>query len=102
MSQSDEIWRKLTAAARQAPPRGDDAAPFGFASRVSARALGSRRSGGAMIERLALRALSVAGLAAALALVTHLSVPASNASDDESLFTLEDPAAIVLGVTGDE
>ena len=55
-----------------------------------------------MIERLALRALSVAGLAAILALVTHLSVPASNASDDESLFTLEDPAAIVLGVTGDE
>lgn len=102
MSQSDEIWRKLTAAARQAPPRGDDTAPFGFAGRVAARALGGRRSGGAMIERLALRALSVAGLAAILALVTHLSVPASNASDDESLFTLEDPAAIVLGVTGDE
>ena len=102
MSQSDEIWRKLTTAARQAPPRGDETAPYGFSSRVTARAFSGRKTGGSLIEQFALRALSVAGLAAALALVTHFSVPASNASEDESLFTVEDPAAIVLGVNADE
>lgn len=101
MSQSDEIWRKLTAAARQAP-HGDDAAPYGFSSRVAARALSGRANGGSLIEQFALRAFSVATLVALLALITHLSVPSSHLFDDESLFTVEDPAAIVLGVNADE
>ena len=97
MSQSDEIWRKLTAAARQVP-RGDDAAPHGFSSRMAARAFSGRGAGGSLIEQFALRAFSVATLVALLALITHLSMPPSHLFDDEPLFTVEDPAAIVLGV----
>lgn len=101
MSQPDDIWRRLTTAARRVP-MGDEAAPYGFASRVVARALGVRR-GPSLLEQLSLRALSVAGIAAVVALVAHLSVPASVASStDESMFSLEDPAAIVLGVTANE
>ncbi|MFM1850841.1 MAG: hypothetical protein RIS54_525 [Verrucomicrobiota bacterium] len=102
MSQPDELWRKLTAAARQAPAPADETAPYGFAARVAARGMSGRRTSGSLVEQFALRALGFAGLAAALALVTHFSVPASAQSDEASLFSLEDPAAIVLGVNADE
>lgn len=102
MSKSDEIWRKLTAAARQLPPPSDAAAPYGFSSWVAARALHGRELGGAWLERFALRALGVASLAAVLALAAHLSLPAVGVADEEVLFNVEDPAAIVLGVSADE
>jgi len=102
MTPPDKLWRNLTAAARRAPAPADETAPYGFAARVTARALSGRRSGGSLVEQFALRALGFAGLAAALAVVTHFSVPASAQSDDASLFSWEDPAAIVLGVSADE
>ncbi|MCC6414530.1 MAG: hypothetical protein IT582_01275 [Opitutaceae bacterium] len=102
MSQSDEIWRKLTAAARQVPPPSDVIIPYGFSGRVAARALDVRGLGGTLVERFALRALGIAGLAAVLALATHVAVPSVGAANDDTLFSVDDPAAIVLGVNADE
>lgn len=102
MNQPDEIWRKLTVAARHSPWPGDTAAPLGFASRVVARAMAKRWPEDSLIERFAWRALSAAGVAVILVLLTHWSVPTAGASDNESLFNVEDPAAIVLGVDADE
>lgn len=101
MSQSDEIWRKLTTAARQAS-HGGGAAPYGFSSRVAARAFSGRGTGSSLIEQFALRAFGVATLVALLALITHFSVPSTHLFDDETLFAVEDPAAIVLGVNDNE
>ena len=69
MNKFDEQWRKLTALARQAGDERAVAAPFGFSTRVAARAgaLPPDRSWAAF-EQFALRGLLVAatfGVAAA-------------------------------------
>jgi hypothetical protein len=62
-------WDRLVATARSAPETRDEAAPFGFAARVAARASAPRRRPAGLAEMftlgLSLRAL---GAAAALAL----------------------------------
>jgi len=101
---ADEIWAELTRAARltAADNEADLAhAPLGFSTRVAALALAERRVSPSLLEAFSLRALGLAGLAAALALVAHFSVPQSVAASDEELFfTVEDTSALLLGETG--
>ena len=61
MKNFDQKWQQLAAAARRAPAAGDEAAPYGFATRMAAAGLAAPRVGpwfGA--ERLALRGLLAA------------------------------------------
>ena len=44
MTPDEKFWQRLVEAARKAPPAGDEAAPFGFSTRVAALAL-KRRPG---------------------------------------------------------
>ena len=69
MNSPDHAWQRLAAAARRASPvdERDTAAPYGFATRVVARALAVEPSRISMIERFSLRALGIASL---LAMVT--------------------------------
>jgi len=99
---ADEIWATLVSAARQAPVDDAEArAPLGFSTRVAALGLAERRVAPSLLEAFSLRALGLAGLAVALAVVAHLSVPQSVAAADEELFfTVEDPSALLLGETG--
>lgn len=89
MNQYDQQWRKLATLARQAGDSRDTAAPYGFATRVAARA-GALPIGPAAIvfERVALRGLMVAaafGLAAIgfnfTTLVTYTQTDAYVAAD---------------------
>jgi hypothetical protein len=87
MSNFDQQWARLTAAARQAPATGDEAAPFGFAMRVAAEGLAAPRVGpwfGA--ERLALRGLFAACALCAASVAFHYTTAELGAdSEDEAL-----------------
>jgi len=100
---SDEIWAELTRAARFALANTNEEshAPLGFSARVAALGLAERRTAPSLLEAFSLRALGLAGLAAALALVAHFSVPQSvAAAEEEPFFAVEDPSALFLGETG--
>ncbi len=84
-------WTRLVAGARRAPGGGDVAAPYGFATRVAARAMAAGAARTSFFEefslRMALRALGVACLLAVAAagagypsLVKIFSAPSPAAS----------------------
>jgi len=94
MNSFDQNWRRLTAAARLAPARGEEAAPYGFATRVAAQAMAQARpSFATLLERFSWRAIGVAGLVALLSLAVSYSKPASAASN-----TTEDDLGTADGV----
>lgn len=57
-------WSRLVAAARTVRDERDDAAPYGFSTRVAALAFAQERSAGSIFDRFALRALGVSCLLA--------------------------------------
>jgi len=64
MSEPKDNWQKLARLARQAPKPAEDAAPFGFATRVAARWAGGESpppSAWDVLEVFSLRSLVVAG-----------------------------------------
>jgi hypothetical protein len=90
-------WSRLVAAARQAPADSRDvAAPHGFSTRVAALALAGAAEGplAALLERLSLRAVGVAGLLAAASVAANLS-PVLQALEDDVL-AVQDPVVEVL------
>ncbi len=66
-------WLRLTEAARQAQDDRDTSAPYGFATRVAALAFAVERRSVSLVDRFALRALSVAGFAALFSVVVNYS-----------------------------
>ncbi|HEY1792645.1 MAG TPA: hypothetical protein VGG34_06980 [Opitutaceae bacterium] len=96
MNPGDKSLRKLFEAARRAPA-GDESAPFGFSTRVAARAF-DRAPSLTSFGPIALRALAVAGIVAALAVAANLSA-IKGALDDESQFnSTDDPVSEVVDV----
>lgn len=93
MNPSDQKWSRLTAAARSAPDTRDTAAPFGFATRVSALAMVRELAPGSLLERFSLRALGLAGVLALVCVATNIST-VTNLFPDESAVT-DDPVAEV-------
>ena len=90
-------WARLTAAARTVTDDRATAAPYGFATRISALALAQERVVASLLERFALRALGVAGLLALLSVVVNYSVLSRAASSDEELAE-DDPVSLLLTV----
>lgn len=88
-------WSRLTKAARRAPDEADAAAPYGFATRVVARAFGGERRGVSLIERFALRAASVAALVAALSVAVNYPVLANRAETELTEAPATSAAAVV-------
>ncbi len=66
-------WLRLTRAARQVLDDRDAAAPYGFSTRVVALAFAVERRSASLVDRFALRALGVAGLAALFSVVVNYS-----------------------------
>ncbi|MEX2044510.1 MAG: hypothetical protein WD941_04090 [Opitutus sp.] len=64
-------WSRLTAAARTVRDERDLAAPYGFATRVTALARDGETRLLPLFERFALRAVGVAGLLAVLSVVMN-------------------------------
>lgn len=104
MKRTDEGWRRLVQAARQAPDHRELEMPQGFATRIVAQSRGEKRVVGSLVERFAPRALGVSCVLAVLGVAGNYSVVAQSARSafTENFFTLDDPASIVLGVTDHE
>lgn len=84
MKPEETAWLRLAAAARRAEDHRDEAAPYGFATRVAALALAERRvSAAALFERFSWRALGVAGLLALVSVASNYSALASPAAEDD-------------------
>ena len=56
MNKYDKAWQRLAAAARRAAPERDESAPYGFSTRVAARAFGEEPQAPSAFARLSLRA----------------------------------------------
>ncbi len=90
MNQTPSAWNRLVDTARGAPDTRDVTAPYGFATRVAARAWAGDRPTGSVFAGLALRAMGVSCLLAVLAvaanyssvqhLFDHASAPAATAA----------------------
>lgn len=95
MKNFDARWQRLVTATRQAPVADDVAAPYGFATRIAARALGEpeRPALLAVFGRFSIRALWMAGLLMLASVAANYLAFAGNEDDEQSLL---DPVSEVL------
>ena len=95
MKDFDARWQRLVTAARQAPVADDVAAPYGFATRIAARALGEPQRPAllAVFGRFSIRALWVAGLLMLASMAVNYVAFAGNEDDELSLL---DPVSEIL------
>ena len=83
MNRFPQQWQKLTALARRAPDDRPAGAPYGFATRVAARAAELPSAGlTVVLERFALRGLLVAAAFGVAAIAINYSSLFSDQSDD--------------------
>jgi hypothetical protein len=95
-------WARLTAAARQVNDPRDTSAPYGFATRIAARAFEppAALGVGALFERFSLRAVGVAGLLALLSIAVNYPALAGafsgNSSAESEFIPSEDAIALLV------
>ena len=94
MNPPDQKWPRLVTAARRAGDPRDTAAPYGFATRVAALALGQGHAV-SLLERFSLRALGLAAVLALVCVAANFSTVAGLFRDDASA-AADDPVAEVL------
>jgi len=95
MNPSDQKWSRLVAAARSTPDTRDDAAPYGFATRVAALAL-AQNPVASLLERFSLRALGLAALLALAFVAANYSSLTAMLRDEG--VTTDDPVAEIVEV----
>ena len=88
-------WARLTAGARRAADDRDTAAPYGFATRIAALAYDRKTT--SLVERFALRAVSLAGLLALVSVASNLSTLGTVVSGAEEELEADDPVVLLLG-----
>ena len=94
MKNFDDKWRQLTVAAQRAPVEGDAAAPYGFATRIAARAMRDERPVMiAMFSRFSVRALYVACLLTLVSVAANYLAFAGTEDDEQASL---DPVSEVL------
>ena len=103
-------WSRLVRAARQAPDDRDTSAPYGFSTRVAALAFAVERHSVSVLDRMAWRALGVAGLVALFSVMLNygelsalnapLAAPAATAVTPVEFepFAHDDAVSIVLNL----
>jgi hypothetical protein len=97
MNKHDKSLQRLLAAARRAPVSGDESAPFGFSTRVAARAFEQAPHSAPSFARLSLRVAGIACLFAVVAVgVNYKAI--TTALDDESTTAGDDPVADVVNM----
>jgi hypothetical protein len=97
MNKYDPSLQRLLAAARRAPVSGDESAPFGFSTRVAARAFEQGQQPSPSFARLSLRVAGIACLFAVVAVGVNYKAITS-AIDDESTVAGDDPVADVVNL----
>ena len=97
MNRFDHQWQKLTALARQVPDERSAAAPYGFATRVSARAAALPAfNNWAFFERFALRGLMIA---AGLCMAAVAADYALGQSDHEDELGMTDSVSELMNIS---
>jgi hypothetical protein len=96
MTNYDQAWQRLTAAARQTPDERETVAPYGFATRVAALAMTAREPKLSVIEHLSLRAMFVACFLAVAAVGANYTT-ISHLFDDETP-PADDPVAALVDI----
>ena len=98
MNTPERSWQKLVEAARRAPADADQAAPFGFSTRVAALAFERARPASSIFARLSLRAALVACALALAAVALNYSAITSAFDTDTSTVAGDDPVAEVVNL----
>src|SRR5580704_7275957 len=96
MNDFEKTWKKLVAAARQAPGAGPEAAPFGFSTRVAALAFTAESSRSSLFARLSWRAAAAAGLLAVAAVAFNFSAIAGAFDESAAPPAGDDPVSEVV------
>src|SRR5208283_4562554 len=98
MNKSEQSLKRLMEAARRAPMPADESAPFGFATRVSARAFEPAQLAMPSFARISLRVAGIACLFAVVAVgVNYRAI--TSAFDDESVAASgDDPVSDVVNL----
>jgi hypothetical protein len=98
MNKHEQSLQRLLEAARRAPAAGDESAPFGFSTRLAARAFEGAHPASPTFARLSLRMAGIACLFAVVAVgVNYKAI--TNAFDDESaVATGDDPVSDVVSL----
>lgn len=97
MNDFEAKWQRLAARARSAPAGADEAAPYGFATRVAAQAFTVRPLRAGLFEHFALRGL-LAACALSAASVAY-SFDALHGDPDEELAIASDPLPELLDLS---
>jgi hypothetical protein len=98
MNNPEKSWQKLVAAARSAPKPGDEAAPFGFSTRVAALAFEQRDATASIFARFSVRAAAVACALAIAAVAINFSAITSAFDTDTAAAAGDDPIAEVVNL----
>jgi hypothetical protein len=98
MKDFESRWQQLVTVARQAPVADDATAPYGFATRIAARALSEqdRPALVAVFGRFSIRALWVACLLMLVSMAANYMAFAGGEDDEQGL---TDPVAEVLSAS---
>jgi hypothetical protein len=96
MNPADKSWQKLVAAARKAPVAPDEAAPFGFSTRVAALAFSRQDRPASDFARLSLRAAAFACVLALGAVAANYSAIKGAFEDESAVASGDDPIAEVV------
>ena len=84
MKDFESKWQRLVLAAREAPAADEAAAPYGFATRVAARAMSDRPPPLLVFGRFSVRALFVAGLLTLAGGAANYLAFAGSADDEQA------------------
>jgi hypothetical protein len=98
MNRNEQSLRRLLEAARRAPPSGDEAAPFGFSTRVAARAFDAAPAPAPSFARLSLRVAGIACLFAVAAVGVNFRAITNALDDDTAVAGGDDPVADVVNL----
>jgi hypothetical protein len=95
MKDFESRWQQLVAVARRAPVADDAAAPYGFATRIAARAMNEQKPPAllAVFGRFSVRALWVACLLMLASMAANYIALAGGEDDEQGL---TDPVSEVL------
>lgn len=102
MTPEDLAWQKLVTAARRVRDERDEAAPYGFSTRVVAMAMAMaarEASIGSIFERFSWRALGLAGLLAITSVAANYAWVSGTATE-EDLLSDETTVAALFDTSG--
>ena len=98
MSKNEQSLKRLMEAARRAPAPGEESAPFGFSTRVAARAFEAAQPSLPSFARVSLRVAGIACLFAVVAVGVNYRAITSAFDDEPAAAGGDDPIADVVNL----